>query len=125
MKRKILNVLSALFGLMMVNSGLNKFFNYIPVPGNLPEPLVKATAALVAINWLLPLIATAEIAGGILVLFPKTRPLGVLVVFPVMVGVLLTHLCIVPDGWPIALILWAVLGWMIADNWSKYRVLIA
>ncbi|HCO85795.1 MAG TPA: DoxX family protein, partial [Arenibacter sp.] len=32
MKNKILTVLCILFGLMMINSGLNKFFNYMPMP---------------------------------------------------------------------------------------------
>ncbi len=32
MKQKILLVLCILFGLMMVNAGLNKFFNYMPAP---------------------------------------------------------------------------------------------
>lgn len=32
MRKKILFVLSLLFGLMFVNAGLNVFFNYMPEP---------------------------------------------------------------------------------------------
>ncbi len=32
MKNKILFVVSLLFGLLFINAGLNKFFNYMPVP---------------------------------------------------------------------------------------------
>lgn len=32
MKQKIITVVSVLFGLMFINAGLNKFFNYMPVP---------------------------------------------------------------------------------------------
>lgn len=120
MQRKILNVLSIIFGLLLLNGGINKFFNYMPVPDNLPEPLVKDNLALMEISWLMPLIATAEIIGGILIIFKKTRALGALIVFPVMVGVLLTHITVARDGLPIALVIWAILLWIIFDNRQKY-----
>lgn len=120
MKKIIYNILCSLYALLMINGGLNKFLNYMPIPDDLPEPILKDNAALVEIEWLLPLIAVAELLGGILILIPKTRPLGVLVIFPVMVGILLTHLTTAPDGLMIALILWAVLLWMIYENNDKY-----
>ena len=124
MKRKILNVLSVLFGLLLMNAGLSKFFNYMPVPENLPEAVVKDNAAFAEISWLMPLIASAELLGGLLILFPKTRALGALVVFPVMVGVLLTHTLVAPEGLPIALVIWAILLWIIFDNRQKYLALV-
>jgi uncharacterized membrane protein YphA (DoxX/SURF4 family) len=123
MKQKILNVLSVLLGLMIVNSGLNKLFNYIPVPADLPEAVVKDNAAMMEIQWLMPLIAVAEIIGGLLLLVKRTRPMGVLVVFPVMVGVLLVHLFVMTQGLPIALVIWAILGWLIYEYRDKYLVL--
>ena len=124
MKNKILTVLSVLLGLMMLNGGLNKIFQYIPIPDNLPAELAKDNAALMEISWLMPLIAVAEILGGLLIFLPKTRALGALVLFPVMVGILLTHLFVEPSGAPMALILWAVLLWIIYDNKEKYLPLI-
>ncbi|WP_153800311.1 DoxX family protein [Foetidibacter luteolus] len=124
MKTKILNVLSVLFGLLLINGGLNKFFNYMPVPDNLPEPLIKDSMAMMEISWLMPLVGTAEVTGGLLILFPKTRALGALIVFPVMVGVLLTHISVAPDGLFIALIIWAILIWIIFENRHKYLPLI-
>jgi len=41
MKQKIMFVLSLLSGLMLINAGLNKFLNYIPVPEDLPENLKR------------------------------------------------------------------------------------
>ena len=123
MKQKILNVLSVLLGLMIVNSGLNKLFNYIPVPADLPEAVVKDNAAMMEIQWLMPLISVAEIIGGLLLLVKRTRPMGVLVVFPIMVGVLLVHLFVMTQGLPIALVIWAILGWLIYEYRDKYLVL--
>lgn len=124
MKNKILHVLSILTGLLFINGELNKFFEYMPVPDNLPAELVKDNAALVEISWLIPLIAVAEIVGGILLLLSKTRALGVLVLFPVCVGILLVHIFVDTTGLPIALVIWAILIWLIIDNYNKYKPLI-
>ena len=120
MKTKILTVLSVIFGLLLINGGLDKFLHYMPTPENLHPELIKDFEALVEIVWLLPLIAFVEILGGILLVFPKTRALGALVVFPVMVGVLLTHIFVDPSQLIIAIVIWVILLWIIYDNKEKY-----
>jgi putative oxidoreductase len=120
MKNKILTLLSVLLSLMFLNAGLNKFFNYIPVPDGLPEDLMRDNAALVEISWLLPLVASMEILGGLLLLIPKTRALGLLVIFPILVGVLCTHFTVAPDGLLMALVIWAVVLWLMYENREKY-----
>lgn len=124
MQKKILNVLSIIFGLLLINGGLDKFFHYMPIPPDLPEALVKDTAAFMEISWLMPLVACAELLGGILILFPRTRALGALIVFPVMLGVLMVHVFVAPGGLIIALIIWSILGWIIYDSREKYLPII-
>ncbi len=124
MKNKILTVLSAIFGLLLINGGLDKLFHYMPTPDDLNPELIKDFKALKEISWLMPLIAIAEIAGGVLVIFPKTRAIGALIVFPVMFGVLLTHIFVDPSQIIIAIIIWAILLWIIYDNKQKYLPLI-
>jgi putative oxidoreductase len=124
MKRIIFNIVSIIFGLLLINGGLSKFFNYMPAPENLPEPLMRDNSALVEIAWLMPLVAIAELVGGILILFSRTRALGALIVLPVMVGVLLTHITVAPEGLPIALVIWAILLWILWENRQKYAVLL-
>ncbi|MBC7826529.1 MAG: DoxX family protein [Chitinophagaceae bacterium] len=124
MKKKILFVVSLLFGLMFINAGLNKFFNYMPPPKDMPENMMKVFTAMMAISWLMPLIAVAEIIGGALFITNKYRALGAIIIFPVMVGILLTHLTIAPSGLPIALALFAVLVWVMIENRQKYLPMI-
>ena len=124
MKKKILLVVSILFGLMFINAGLNKFFNYIPMPKDMPEKMMNMMKAIMEIGWLLPLIAVAEITGGILFMIPKYRALGAIVIFPVMIGILLTNLFIAPSGLPIALVLLAINLWVIIENREKYLPMI-
>ncbi len=124
MKNKILNILSIIFGVLLINGGLAKLFQYMPTPTNLPEAVVKDNAAMMEISWLMPLIASAELLGGLLIIFPKTRALGALVVFPVMVGVLLTHLFVDTSNLIMALVIWVVLIGIILDNKEKYLALL-
>ena len=124
MKQKIIFVLSLLSGLMLINAGLNKFLNYIPVPEDLPENMKRVNDAFMEIGWLLPLIGAAEILGGILFIIPKTRALGALVIFPVVLGILLTHIIIMPAGLVMAIVLMAINLWVIYENRGKYLPMI-
>src|SRR5690606_4006157 len=123
MKQKILTVLSVLFGLMMLNGGINKFFNYMPAPDDLQEPMMNDFIAFMKISWLMPLIAITEIVGGVLFMIPRTRALGALVIIPIMVGILLTHIIVEPSGVLITLILWAIMLWAMWENREKYKPL--
>lgn len=124
MKQKILSALSLLFGLMFINAGLNKFFNYMPVPDDLPENTVKMMNAFMEISWLMPLVGLTEIVAGILFIIPKTRALGAIAIFPVLIGILLTHLITAPSGLPIALILLGISLWVMFENKHKYLAMV-
>ncbi|HNB10224.1 MAG TPA: DoxX family protein [bacterium] len=124
MRSKVFFAVCLLFGLMFINAGLNKFLNYIPVPPDLPEKMVKQSAAFLEIGWLLPLVATVEIIGGILFIISKFRPLGAIIIFPVMIGIVMTHITVAPSGLPIALLLLAINLFIIYDNREKYIAMI-
>ena len=124
MKKKILFAVSLLFGLMFINAGLNKFFNYMPMPKDLPESMMKVMRAFMEISWLMPLIAVAEIVGGVLFITNKYRALGAIIIFPIMIGILLTHIINAPSGLPIAIVLLAINLWVIIENREKYMPMI-
>ena len=124
MKQKILFVVSLLLGLMFINAGLNKFFNYMPMPKDMPEGLMKLMGALMETKWLFPLIGVAEIVGGILVIIPKYRALGAIIIFPVMVGILLTNIINAPSGLILAIVLFVINIWIIIENREKYMPMI-
>ncbi|MEV4885297.1 DoxX family protein [Chitinophaga ginsengisegetis] len=125
MKNKILFVVSLLFGLMFINAGLNKFFNYMPVPKDMPESLMKLMGAFMQISWLMPLVGVIEIVGGALFIPNKTRALGAIVILPVMVGVVLTNIFNAPSGLPIALVMLVINIWVIIENRKKYLPMVS
>jgi uncharacterized membrane protein YphA (DoxX/SURF4 family) len=124
MKKKILFVVSLLFGLMFINSGLNKFFNYMPMPKDMPEDMLKLGTAFMQIGWLMPLIAVAEIIGGILFITNRFRAFGAIIIFPVLIGILLTHIFNAPSGLPLVIVLFAIEIWVIIENREKYLPMI-
>ena len=124
MKNKILFVLCLLTSLMFVSAGLDKYLHYFPIPKDMPEKAVKAGAVLMSIGWLMPIVGAAEIIGGLLLIFKKTRALGAIVLLPVLFGIVLATISMNPSGLPIVAVLLAVIIWVIAENWKKYLPMI-
>lgn len=123
MQKKVLFVVSLLFGLLFINAGLNKFLNYMPIPEDMPSELLKDMVAMTEIAWLTPLTGLAEIIGGLLIIFPKTRALGALVILPVFIGIVLTNTMVETSGLPLVIVLAAILIWILIDNKAKYKPL--
>ena len=117
-------ILSVLFGLMFINAGLDKFLHYMPVPPMEGE-MLKIGMALGTIKWLMPLVGAIEILGGLLFAIPKTRALGAIVIFPLMVGIMLHNATYAPEALPIAGAFFIINLWMIFDNWDKYKPMVS
>ncbi len=116
-------IIFSLMGLMMLNSGLNKFFQYLPMPEMTPEQ-AKLFDAFNTITWLMPLVGFAEVLGGILVLIPRTRALGALVLFPVIIGIMVHHLVMDPSTILIGGIILLIDVWILYTERHKLMPLI-
>lgn len=97
----------------------------MPMPEEMPKEMLLDFNAMMEIVWLMPLIGIDEIIGGMLLIFPKTRAFGAVFIFPVMVGILLTHIFVEVSGLPMALAMWIILGWILFENREKYKALFA
>ena len=124
MKNKILFVFCLLAGLMFINAGLNKFFQYMPAPKDMPDKMIKAGMAFAEIGWLMPLVGTFEVIGGLLLIIPRTRALGAIVLVPILTGILLANINMSPSGLPIVFALIAILAWVIIENRAKYLAMV-
>jgi putative oxidoreductase len=118
-------IICLIFGLMFINAGLNKLFNYMPMPEQTPEQM-KIFEAFNQLHWLMPLVGIVEAIGGILFIFPKTRALGAIVILPVMVGIILHVFTIDKStmGMSIAGVLFLINIWIIINNKEKYKALL-
>jgi uncharacterized membrane protein YphA (DoxX/SURF4 family) len=122
MKNKILFVISLLFGLMMINGGLNKFLNYIPL--EMDKAAMDLMNVFKSSGWIFSLIAIVEIIAGILIIIPKTRALAAIMIFPVMIGIVLFHVFQDPANMIMNFVLLAINLWIIFENKEKYMPMI-
>jgi len=125
MKKIILFIICLLFGLMFINAGLNKFFNYMPMPEDIPESTMKLFNAFMEIKWLMPLVGAIEVIGGVLFILPRTRALGAIVILPVMVGILLNSIVNDPSSLIMTSVLMLINIWVIVENREKYALLVS
>ncbi len=91
MKTQASLLLSIILGILLIIFGLNKFLGFIAV-----QPPADAVAqgylGSMFTSYLYILVGFAEIVGGILLIFHRTRLLGWLVLLPVLVNIILFHL---------------------------------
>jgi len=123
MKNKIFMGVRILFGLMMVNSGLNKFFNYMDLPA-MTEAAGDLMGAFAVSTYLFPLIALVEIGAGALLITKKYNALGAVIMMPVTVNIFLLHAIIDPAGLVMGLILLLINIWVLVENKEKFSGLI-
>lgn len=116
-------ILFTLFGLMFINAGLDKFLHYMPIPPLEPEVL-KVGEAFMSIKWLMPLVGAVELIAGLLFLFPKTRLLGALMIFPVMIGILLHNAVYMPSGLLIAGVFFLINVMVLYENKGRIKGLV-
>lgn len=122
MKKTIYNILCVLFGVGMIVFGANILFNFLPMPKMSPEQQ-DLFAAFGKIGWLMPLVGLAEILGGLLVLLPKTRAVGALVILPIILGILAHHIHHDPEGIGAGVVFGIIELWILMENWKKYTQL--
>lgn len=86
-------IAAALLGSAFITFGANFFLHFIPMPAD-PSPADAPhqlfMAALMPTGYL-AFVKAVEILGGLLVILPKTRNLGLLVLGPIVVNIIAFH----------------------------------
>tara|TARA_Y100000385_G_C12969041_1_gene583186 strand:+ start:462 stop:854 length:393 start_codon:yes stop_codon:yes gene_type:complete len=122
MKNKIFTGARIFFGFMMVNSGLNKFLNYMPIP-EMSESAEALMGALDAGIYVLPLVAIVELLAGGLIITKKYNALGAVLMMPVTVNIFLIHTVLNPPGTILSLVLLLINIWILFQNKPKFTAL--
>ncbi len=98
MKRHLPTIAGALLGLLFVTVGLMVILELGPTP---PPPPEGSKAALFfgafGSSGYITFVKVFEVLGGVLVAFPRTRNLGLLVLGPIILNILAFHVFIT-DG---------------------------
>tara|TARA_B110000967_G_scaffold206843_1_gene254591 strand:- start:735 stop:1118 length:384 start_codon:yes stop_codon:yes gene_type:complete len=90
MKEKVITVIRFLLGLMMANSGLNKFLHYMEMPP-MAQPAMDLLTAFGTSEYMFPLIGLVELVAGVLLLTKRFTALGAVLMMPITVNIFFLH----------------------------------
>lgn len=92
------NIIAALLGLLFVAGALFFFFGKLP-PGPPEDSLPGKFMAAIGPTGYMAFVKVCEITGGALVIVPKTRNLGLLILGPIIINILCFHAFVAQGGW--------------------------
>ncbi len=117
-------IVRVLLGLLFIFSSVVVLFNLVPQPeltGNNKIFIDGINAS----KYLLPLIKITELFCGIAFLTGYFVPLATVVIAPVIVNILFTHIFVTGDGVPFAAVLFLANIFLAYANWDKFRPVVA
>tara|TARA_B100000795_G_scaffold208901_1_gene162411 strand:- start:907 stop:1281 length:375 start_codon:yes stop_codon:yes gene_type:complete len=120
MKNKIFISVRILFALMMINSGLNKLFNFMPIP-EMSAAAGDLMEAFSSSGYIIPLVAIVEVLAGALIITKKFNALGAALIMPVTINIFLIHIVLNPAGFVMGLVLLLINLWILIENKDKFN----
>lgn len=116
------NIAGGLLGLVFVVFGLNFFLGFMPMPPPPPAdtPVGMFMGAVFKTGYM-AMVKVLEVAGGLLVAIPRTRPLGLLVLGPIIVNILAFHIFIMAGQGLLEPILLLVVASSLFLAWTHRR----
>ena len=115
-----------LMGLALVVFGLNAFLNFMPQPkpGTLSPGAEAFSHALMATGYMMPLIGATQLVSGLMLLFNRFLPLGLVLLGPFFVNSLLFHLVLEHMGLPMAVIFIAMWLYLVVIYRNAFRTVL-
>nr|WP_297919568.1 hypothetical protein [uncultured Allomuricauda sp.] len=121
MKSVFQKVSFGVLALVMVVFGLNKFLGFIPVEPPM-DPTAQRFLGSMFTTYLFKVVAMAEIIGGVLLMFPKVRLLGWLILSPVVFNIVSFHIAhdFIGNGiWIIPSTVFLIIGFWLKNDLFK------
>lgn len=87
-----------IFGLIFVVFGLNGFFNFIPMPQDMPQDMITFSSGLMVSKYFFPLLKGSEVICGLFLLSGYFVPLALVILAPIVINIFFVHAFLAPDG---------------------------
>ena len=115
-----------LMGLPFFIVGLNGLLNFLPQPTTpMPAGAAAFLGALVQSGYMMQLISVTQLVVGALLLSNRFVPLALALIAPFFVNSILFHTFLEHTGLPAALVFVAIEIYLVKQNWSSYRPMLA
>ncbi len=115
-------IVRILLGLMFVVFGLNGFLHFIPMPPPTGEAAKQFGTALATTGYF-NVVFFLQILGGALLLLGWV-PLGLVILFPIIVNIVLFHVCMAPDGLLMACVVSLLALFLLWSYWKNFAALL-
>jgi len=120
MKKKIDIGARIVLGLILLVFGLNKFFQFMPMP-EMPEAAGALMGAFMETGYIMPMIAIVEVVTGILLLAGLFVPLALVLLAPLSLNVILFHIFLDPAGIAAGLIVFLLNLYLLLAYLDHYK----
>lgn len=120
MMKIVLIVFRVLLGLLLLFASISYFFNLIPEPiqtGNIKV----FNDGLKAATYLMPLVKSLELIVGLAYISGKFMKIANLLLLPISINILFVNIFMMPEGTPIALLLFLGNIFFIYRDWNSYK----
>lgn len=113
-------IIRSLIGLLLLFASISYFFHLFPEQP-LTGDMKTFNDGLKASGYLMPLVKTIELLCGIAFVTGKFNKIANIVLIPISVNIFFTHVCLAPDGIPVAVFLLVGNIFLIYSKWDSYK----
>ena len=117
-------IVRTLVGLLFLFASITYFLNLIPPAEMSGKPKVFMEG-LAASGYIMPVVKALELLCGLAFVSGRFTALAVVVVFPIAVNILLVHAFLLPEGLPIAILLFLGILFLAFAQRERYAPLLA
>jgi putative oxidoreductase len=113
-------IIRTLIGLLLLFASISYFFHLItepPLKGNMKlfNDGIKASV------YLMPLVKTVELLCGISFVTGKFNKITFIILMPISINIICTHIFLAPEGIPVAAFLFLGNIFLIYTKWDNYK----
>ena len=113
-------IFRVLLGLLLLFASISYFFNLVPEPEQ-TGAMKQFSDGIKASGYLMPLAKVVELIVGLAYVSGKFMKIANLLLLPISINILLINICMMPEGTPIALLLFLGNILFIYKNWASYK----
>lgn len=113
-------IVRSLIGALLLFASISYFFHLFPEPP-LTGDMKTFNDGLKASGYLVPLVKTVELLCGIAYITGKFNRIANIILMPISINIFFTHICLAPEGIPVAIFLLVGNIFLIYSKWDSYK----
>ncbi|MDR6844632.1 DoxX family protein [Flavobacterium granuli] len=113
-------IIRSLIGLLLLFASISYFLNLFPEPP-LAGNMKIFNDGLKASGYLIPLVKTIELICGLSFIIGKFNKLTFILLMPISVNIICTHIFLAPEGIPVAAFLFLGNIFLLYTKWNSYK----